>query len=241
MRTNLHFLSAMSFALISATVSFAADLGGTVRDQSGAAIPRVIAILQSQTDPGRRYILRTDEKGAFRFREIAEGTYSLELLANGFKSKSITATVIGTGEEAVPRGYILELADAPVSCERLATPLLDIRLLPPGERTGNLAGKVIDTRNHPVISATVLLVCPDGQSCGTTKTNRRGEFNFSRLVPRTYKITISRNGFYPSSEPRLAVRENLEIVYSSVLSRCLNSQCDPKFRPGRDSTPLVCW
>jgi hypothetical protein len=237
MRTNLHVLFAMSFALIPAMVSFAADLSGTVRDQSGAAIPHAIALLQSHTDPGRRYIVRTDEKGAFRFFEIAQGTYSLELLANGFKSKSITATAVGTGEEAFRHSFILEVLDPPVTCERPTTPLLDIRLLPPGERTGDLVGKVISMRNRPISGATVVLVCPDGQYCGTTKTNKSGEFNFRRLVPRIYRIMISRHGFYPSSEPGLAVRENLEIVYSSALARCPNSQCDPRLRPG----PEVCW
>jgi hypothetical protein len=236
MRTNLLLLAA-SFALVPLTVSFAADLDGTVTDQSGAPIPYAIALLQSHTGSGGRYISRTDEKGAFRFVEIAKGMYSLELLANGFKSKSITVTSVGIGDEPVRHSFNLEVADLPVTCERLTTPLLDFRLLPPGERNGNLAGKVIAMRNRPVTGATVVLVCPGGQSCGTTKTNRRGEFNFRSLVPRIYSITISRHGFYQSSEPGLAVRENLETISSSVLDRCPNSQCDPRFRPG----PEVCW
>lgn len=237
MGANLHLLLVTSLALTPVTVSIAADLGGTVRDQSGAAIPHAIALLQSHTDPGRRYISRTDDKGAFRFVEIAQGTYSLELLANGFKSKSITATAVGTDGEAFRNSFILEVGDPPVSCERSSTPLLDIRLLPQGGRTGDLAGKVLGMRNRPVSGATVVLVCPDGKYCGTTKTDRHGEFNFHHLVPRAYSIKISRYGFYPSSEPGLAVREDLEIAYSCVLARCPNSRCDPRFRP----MPEICW
>jgi hypothetical protein len=82
-------LLAASLTLSSISGSFAANLAGTVRD------------LESHADPDRLYVARTDEHGFFRLDDISEGTYKLELLATGFKSKSFSSIAVDKGRDTV--------------------------------------------------------------------------------------------------------------------------------------------
>ena len=221
---------ATSFAFLAVSPNRAASLTGTVRDQTDAPIPQVIALLQSHVHSEVRYVLRTDEKGIFRFFDTLEGAYSLELLKAGFKRNLINSIAPETGEHAVPQTFVLEVGEP--GCGRLIAPLFDIRLVPPGGRTGYLAATVKDTRHRPLSGVTVLLICADqAKPCGSGKTNSRGEFNF-RLVPGSYRIRVLRHGFYAAPAQEVTVRVDLEMIYYPiVLERCANGNCDPRFRP----------
>lgn len=97
---NLSLLSLLILAISSAVIpaaaqDTAAQLAGTVVDSSGGVIPQAHLII---TNAGTNLTKQTDSDGtgAFVFRELAPGTYTLSVSASGFESfveKGIQLTV----------------------------------------------------------------------------------------------------------------------------------------------------
>lgn len=236
-------LLAIFLAFLSPCTSVAAALTGRVTDESGAAIPQAKALLVSTSNPKARYIASTNQEGVFRIAPIPAGDYRLEVLFAGFKPAAIAPIAITAAEDAVPRTFVLKVADLPVNtCGKAALAVRDLRLLPPGGHSGNIRGTVVFEGNRrPAHGVRVTLLCASGRPCGTAKTDGRGEYHFAALAPGTYGLTIAHPGVYPVSEFGLTVREDLEMVYRSVdVERCPKGNCDPKIRPSKSTAPQVC-
>src|SRR5262245_3694873 len=62
-----------------------AALDGRVVDESGATLPGVTVEIASPSQIGGARTATTDERGAFRFAEIAPGTYSVDAKLEGFQ------------------------------------------------------------------------------------------------------------------------------------------------------------
>ena len=88
------------FLLAVTTVSIAqignAGLGGTVTDQSGAAIPGAVLTLTNSAT-GFKATFTSDNSGEYSFRNLTPGTYDLVATKNGFRSYSQKGIVIGKG------------------------------------------------------------------------------------------------------------------------------------------------
>ena len=95
-RTQLVRLSrivplAFCFLVVAAPcfAQFNARLGGTVSDQSGAAIPEA-NITATNASTGVTRTVSADAAGSYTFQSLLPGIYNIKAERNGFKSKSVT-------------------------------------------------------------------------------------------------------------------------------------------------------
>src|SRR6516165_10233503 len=92
-----------SFLLAVTTVSIAqignASLGGTVTDQSGAAIPGAVLTLTNSAT-GFKATFTSDNSGEYSFRNLTPGTYDLTASKNGFQTQSQKSIVITINQSA---------------------------------------------------------------------------------------------------------------------------------------------
>src|SRR3712207_1797069 len=103
-----------------------AQLGGTVRDESGAVLPGV-TVTATQTDTGFTRTVVTDADGTFEMPNLPTGPYRLEAALQGFRTYSQTGIVLQVA--AAPTINVVlpvgELAET-VSVEA-AAPIVDVR------------------------------------------------------------------------------------------------------------------
>lgn len=64
------------------------DISGTVKDASGAAVPSAQISLVN-VDTGIKAALSTSSEGAYRFQQVAPGSYRLDVAASGFSTTSV--------------------------------------------------------------------------------------------------------------------------------------------------------
>jgi hypothetical protein len=85
--------------LLSSTSAWAqatAQLGGTVRDESGAVLPGV-TVVATQTDTGFTRTVVTEGSGAYVITNLPTGPYRLEVSLQGFRSYVQTGIVLQVG------------------------------------------------------------------------------------------------------------------------------------------------
>ena len=71
-------------------------LQGTVRDPSGAVVPKAKVVISSPAMVGNKELV-TDSSGYYRFANLPPGTYSLNVTAQGFKSEKRAGITINIG------------------------------------------------------------------------------------------------------------------------------------------------
>ena len=96
---------------VPAMAQFGASLSGTVMDSSGAVIPGASVTLTNPATQSVRTV-ESGSSGSYTFSELAPGTYSLSVTANGFRKNTI-ATVALAAES--PRNIDLTLQNGPAS------------------------------------------------------------------------------------------------------------------------------
>jgi hypothetical protein len=74
-----------------------ATLLGTVLDPASAVVPGATVTL-TETETGNSRAATSDSAGVFRFPNIAPGTYTVSIQANGFKSLVQTSIMVGASE-----------------------------------------------------------------------------------------------------------------------------------------------
>src|SRR5688572_17146126 len=80
----------------SAWAQATAQLGGTVRDESGAVLPGV-TVVATQTDTGFSRTVVTESSGAYVITNLPTGPYRLEVSLQGFRSYVQTGIVLQVG------------------------------------------------------------------------------------------------------------------------------------------------
>lgn len=147
------------------------NLQGTVKRLGGGVLSDVkVTIFQGPTSP---LITHTNNLGSFAFKNLTQGTnYGLRLEKQGF------LTLIRTGI-TVNGGQIRDLGDL---------------VLNRGAEVGNLHITVLDQLNHAVAGAGVTIV--DGPTRpGRLETDTTGQVTFTNLLPGSYTIQVTANGF----------------------------------------------
>ncbi len=126
-------LAAASLALFSllALVTWAGvggSISGTVKDATGAAIPRA-AITATNTSTGVHQTTATDDKGSYSFLSLPIGSYNIEVMSAGFKPYRRTGVVIDANGtlivdatlEVGEKNEIVTVSDAAVHVEAISS------------------------------------------------------------------------------------------------------------------------
>ncbi len=71
-------------------------LQGTIKDPSGAVVPKAKLVLTSTSLMGSKELV-TDSSGYYRFANLPPGTYSLQVVAQGFKTEKRDGINVGVG------------------------------------------------------------------------------------------------------------------------------------------------
>ena len=103
-----------------------AQLGGTVRDQSGAVLPGV-SVSVTQTDTSFTRTVVTDESGSYAIPNLPTGPYRLEVSLAGFRTYTQTGIVLQVGAAPVINTVLaVGSVEQTVSVDA-AAPLVDVR------------------------------------------------------------------------------------------------------------------
>jgi carboxypeptidase family protein len=81
------------FLAIASSAGVGGRISGTVRDSSGAVVPRATVSI-TNADTGVRHALITDDNGAYSFLDVQVGHYNLEVVADGFRAYERTGITL---------------------------------------------------------------------------------------------------------------------------------------------------
>jgi hypothetical protein len=106
----------------------ATDTSGRVTDPQGLAIPNARVALVHRGDSGTRET-RTDEQGAFFFRAVPAGMYTITAQAGAFKtvSKTLETTAAGANIVSMRFGQISAGHESLVIVSSALDPVIDLR------------------------------------------------------------------------------------------------------------------
>ncbi|MFF4650103.1 MFS transporter [Streptomyces sp. NPDC001380] len=138
-------------------------LGGAVRSTEGAPVAGAAVVL---TDPRGEVVAtgHTDDDGAYHFRDLAAGDYTLAVSARAHRPAALAVAVAPSGETRQ-----------------------DVALA----GSGTLRGTVRTSGGHPVADARVTLLDPAGTVVAAVTTGADGSFRFGDLQPGEYTVIAS--------------------------------------------------
>src|SRR5271155_542750 len=89
----ISLLAALFILALAARAGVGGRISGTVKDATGAVIPKSsVSITNAET--GVRQVLTTDDNGAFSFLNVQVGRYNLEAVADGFRPYQRTGIIL---------------------------------------------------------------------------------------------------------------------------------------------------
>src|SRR5271156_6286328 len=89
----ISLLAALFILALAARAGVGGRISGTVKDATGAVIPKAsVSITNAET--GVRQVLTTDDNGAFSFLNVQVGRYNLEAVADGFRPYQRTGIIL---------------------------------------------------------------------------------------------------------------------------------------------------
>lgn len=87
-----------------------AEIGGSVLDQTGAALPTATIVIQ-QEETKLEFTTTTNSRGEYLFAEVPVGTYSLVATALNFRRASLERLELHAGDR-LRRNFVLEIGDS---------------------------------------------------------------------------------------------------------------------------------
>ncbi|WP_055587966.1 MFS transporter [Peterkaempfera griseoplana] len=164
-----HQPQAVTVAVGSRPVDLDVVLGGTgrltgaVRSTEGAPVPGAAVVL---TDPRGEVVAtgHTDGDGAYDFRDLVAGEYTLAVSARAYRPTALTVSIAPSGETRQ-----------------------DVALA----GSGTLRGTVRTEGGHPVADARVTLLDSTGTVVAAVTTGADGTFRFGDLQPGEYTVIAS--------------------------------------------------
>ncbi|AXI81630.1 MFS transporter [Peterkaempfera bronchialis] len=138
-------------------------LSGAVRSTEGAPVLGAAVVL---TDPRGEVVAtgHTDDDGAYHFRDLVAGDYTLAVSARAYRPAALAVAVAPSGETRQ-----------------------DVALA----GSGTLRGTVRTSGGHPVADARVTLLDSTGTVVAAVTTGADGTFRFSDLQPGEYTVIAS--------------------------------------------------
>jgi hypothetical protein len=157
--------------------------GRVVAADTGAAVRSAAVRLAGMTPGLGTVVASTDEDGRFELRDVAAGSYTIQISKAGFVTSSFGLTPGTSGQFTVSAGQQIDLRDM-----RLA-------------RAGVVTGRVMDQFGDPVTDIAVTAwrlehLTPARRRVVSRKsfqTDDRGEFRIYGLQPGTYYVSASRS------------------------------------------------
>src|SRR5271155_3055279 len=93
-------LAAFFVFVIAAGAGVGGRISGTVKDTSGAVVPKA-SVSITNSDTGVRQGLTTDDKGVFAFLDVQVGHYDLEVTSGGFRPYERKGVVVDANDALV--------------------------------------------------------------------------------------------------------------------------------------------
>ena len=100
MRSGPRFRSVLMFLVLAACAGVAmaqvvpvGELGGQVRDETGAALPGA-SVTASSVERGYSRSTVTDTAGKFLFAQVATGSYKVTVALSGFATVTLTGNLV---------------------------------------------------------------------------------------------------------------------------------------------------
>jgi hypothetical protein len=169
-------------------------LFGSVVDTEGKPIANATVF----TDKGG-YSAKNGSNGIYQLNDVAEGSYLLTALAEGYGSVSQAVTVTA-GETTQADFTLLRAITIPTPVPSLSPSVNPAPSTTPTPVTskGKIFGYVADETNSPVKKAKVRCKGKNSNYKEVVKTNKEGYFELNDLDADTYKITAKKKGYYKS-------------------------------------------
>ncbi len=164
------------------------NITGVVRDEQGGVLPGVAAALQG-TDATRTFVTPID--GAFRFLDLAPGSYTLTVTLNGFRTLVRENLTVAVGKN-VDLSLLMKIAPvAETVTVSAATPQVDPRATGTATNVTSDELKHIPTSRDPfAIMRTVPGVLVDRVNIGGNETGQQSNFVMKGTRPQDAVWTL---------------------------------------------------
>lgn len=175
---------------------------GTVADLHGAVIVSATVMLFSELAVIET---KTDAEGKFEFRELADGSYELEVTSPGFRRAQIDRlSVAETGPK--PLTIMLEIASSHENCG--SPPRASYEKA--SEGAYGVVGSVSSADFEPLALTADLYVTKAGDDRVIAKSSAspKGEFAFEKLEPGRYIVRAKLKGYGEASTQAFRVARN---------------------------------
>jgi hypothetical protein len=229
-------MQAMVFAAIASVLSPVSsgqettfEIRGSAVDINSRPLANVTVSLRTKEAGSERSAI-TDRSGAFAFKDLPPGTYSLRAAAGGFNPVLARELNVGQQRRILTLRLEMEVGLCPLS------PGLPhyFRLLDRADdkHLSAFAGTVTNESGVAVPGATVAIYIPGRGRIASTHTSENGSFSFARLMAdSSYWIQVFSDGYFVSEFTNLESLAGYESIYDGlILEACAPGACDPNLR-----------
>jgi hypothetical protein len=154
------FVLAAQFAFGQVDVS---SVSGVVKDPSGAAVPSA-AVEVTSVDTNRKYQVSTNDKGEYAVPALPPGAYAVSVTKQGFKSESVSVTLI----VGVPASVNIDLQVGATTETVQVTAGATVIQAETADVSTNLSGRQLTDLPFATRNAVELLVDAPGTATPTT-------------------------------------------------------------------------
>jgi hypothetical protein len=201
------------------------DTGKPIADL--AVMVERLADTNSQT-AAKSYSAKTDDLGRFRVHTLPAGRYRVSATppspSSGArlyypgteKIEEAGVLAIAAGQSADNLTFVVATGSVPaIAAEAMATQELQALSAPArGGTWAQISGRVTRTDvGQPIANAAVKLSSSGGVLLRTAWTDGAGEYSLSRVIPGTYQLSVSADGYAraPGSDDRITVADGARL------------------------------